>query len=222
MREGHDIHIPFDDHYARSVTYRASGLKQAIEFATLLEQRSFRRIEVFRFPLVNHATSETDHGSALVVDRKHDAIAEAVIAPALFAGDHQPGFSQRIRLIVGKNRFQILPAVGCVAQAVTRGDFAGQSALLQIGDGFVGGFELGLVILGRLEHHVRQVLRSLGLFRAPRIRRLLRHHHADTARQILDRIDVAHALMFHQKTDGAAMRSAAEAMVELLGLADGK
>ena len=50
--------------------------------------------------------------------------------------------------------------------------------------------------------------------------RLLGNGHAYAAREILDRIDKAHALVFHQKTDGSAMRPATEAVIELLGLAD--
>src|SRR5690606_9562763 len=40
--------------------------------------------------------------------------------------------------------------------------------------------------------------------------------HAGAARQVLDRIEELHAVVLHQEVDRAAMRAAAEAVVELL------
>jgi hypothetical protein len=43
---------------------------------------------------------------------------------------------------------------------------------------------------------------------------------ADRGGQVLDRLDEADAGVLHQEADGAAVRAAAEAVVELLGRAD--
>jgi len=47
-----------------------------------------------------------------------------------------------------------------------------------------------------------------------------RHLQAHLTRQILDRFEEGHALVAHQKTDGAAVLAAAEAMIKLLVGAD--
>ncbi len=44
----------------------------------------------------------------------------------------------------------------------------------------------------------------------------VRHLQADRRGQILDRLDEADAGMLHQEADGAAVRTAAEAVIELL------
>jgi hypothetical protein len=49
---------------------------------------------------------------------------------------------------------------------------------------------------------------------------LLRHHHADTLRQVFDGIDKAHAGILDQEADRRAMGAAAEAVIKLLGGAD--
>src|SRR5687768_1657022 len=43
-----------------------------------------------------------------------------------------------------------------------------------------------------------------------------RHFHADRLREILHRVDEAKAPVFHEETDGGAVCSAAEAVIELL------
>src|SRR5258708_14514473 len=108
-------------------------------------------MQIFWIALVDHASAEADDRTALVVDRKHDAVAETVVAPAFLAGNYQPGLSQRIRLVLGEHRLQVLPAVRRIAEAITRGNFAGQSALLQIANGFVRRLQLGLVTMGGLQ-----------------------------------------------------------------------
>ena len=48
-------------------------------------RRRFRRVEVFRLAGVEHPPAEADHAAARVVDREHDAVAEAVVALAVVA-----------------------------------------------------------------------------------------------------------------------------------------
>ena len=147
---------------------------------------------------------------------KHDAVAETIIAPPLLVHDHQPGFAQRLRLIVGEHRFQVLPAVGGVAETVAGGDFAAEPATLQIRHRPFRGLELGLVVLRRIEHDLGQIFGGLGLFLMAQVGGLLGHGHAGTTGQFLDRVDEAHALVLHQKADRGAVRAAAEAVIELL------
>ncbi|MNT13465.1 hypothetical protein D3C72_1484370 [compost metagenome] len=48
------------------------------------------------------------------------------------------------------------------------------------------------------------------------------HDHAHVLRQVFDGVDKAHARVLDQEADRGAMRATAEAVIELLGGADGK
>ena len=48
------------------------------------------------------------------------------------------------------------------------------------------------------------------------------HLHADLAGELLDRIDEGKSAVLHEEADRAAMHAAAEAVIELLGGADGE
>src|SRR5690606_31538962 len=125
------------------------------------------------------------------------------------------------RLVIRKYAFQALPFVRRVAEAETGGDFAGEAAPSEVIDGARGGLELILVIALRPGHQLGHRGLFLGVLRilaAP----LVRHAQAEIAGQFLDCIDKAQALVRHDEADGAAMRAAAEAVVELLGRADGE
>ena len=192
---------------------------QAVEFVAFFEQRRFRRIQVFGFALVQHAPAEADDLAAHVDDGEHDAVAEAVVALAFFARDHEAGLDQRGVLVVGHGGFQVLPVVRRIADAEARGDFAGEAAALEVVDGARGLFQLLAVVARGGLHQVVQIRRDLVL---RHIGGFLRHGDAYALGQFLHRFHKAHAGVFHDKADGRAMRAAAEAVIELLGLADGE
>src|SRR6185503_3321321 len=106
----------------------------AVELAAFLEQRRLRRVQVLRLSVSQHAPAEPDGRAARAEDRKHDAVAEAVVALALVLDD-QAGFHQGLVLIVGEWRFQRLPVIGRVADAEARRDLAAQTTALEVLDG---------------------------------------------------------------------------------------
>src|SRR6185369_11230668 len=85
-------------------------------------------IQVLGLALVDHPAAETDHRAALVEDGEHDAVAKAVVAPALFLVDHQAGFGQALVAVVRKHFFQRLPVVRRIADSEARRGLTGTVA----------------------------------------------------------------------------------------------
>ena len=73
-------------------------------------------------------------------------------------------------------------------------------------------FSCSVVVL-RGARHVGQRDRPVFVLAARHA--LLRHLHADVGGEFLDSVDEAESRVLHQETDGAAVRAAAEAVVEL-------
>jgi hypothetical protein len=227
LGQGDDVHIAFGHQHVAGVADRLARLEQAVQLLALVEQRGFRRVQVFRFAAIHHAAAKADHLALGVPDREHDALAEAVVAFLVAAVlvhlvDDEAGLDQRQRFVVLEHGAQVVPAGGRIAHAEARRHFAGQAAALQVGDRVRRLAQLGAVEVAGLVQRVghRQRLRLLGGALGRRdLVVLFRDDHADALRQVLDRIDEAHARVFDQEADGSAVRAAAEAVVELLGRA---
>src|SRR5690606_119488 len=116
------------------------------------------------------------------------------------------------------------PVGACPAQSEARRDRSAQAPLLEVGDRGGRGLEASLVIrMRRIENLL--VPRDL-LLAALRGGALggaavfFGHRHADGRGQAAHRLGEAGPGVLHQKRNGAAMRSAAEAVVKLLGGTD--
>ena len=118
----------------------ASSFKQAVQLAALAEHRCFGGIEVFGFFIAQHAAAKTDAFALDVADGKHDPIAETVVAFGFtgrilvvgFAGNDQAAFNQQRVVIVRKHAGQAAPAFRGIAEAKGFGDFARNTAPLEI------------------------------------------------------------------------------------------
>ena len=124
-----EIELSFAHDRTIRLDQAAFRLMQTKEDASFPEKRRLGRVQIFGALrlLFEHAAAEGDDFAHIIVNREHDAVAETVVTPAI-ASDHQSGFGKRLRLIFGKDRFQILPAVRGIAQSITRGDLARHSA----------------------------------------------------------------------------------------------
>ena len=218
LRQRDDVHVAFDDDGEAFVADRLLRQVKAVEFAPLLEQRRFRRVQILRLALVQDAAAEGDDAATAVMDRKDDAIAEAVVAPPLVVVDDQAGFGQDLCLVVRKDLLQRLPVVGGVAEAEARGDFARQAAALQVIDGAAGGLELIVVEACSQAHCLVEAFAAVVL-RAGAAS-VVGDLQADLGGEFLHRVDEAEPAVFHQEAECAAMHAAAEAVIELLGRAD--
>jgi len=102
LRQCDDVHIAFDHDRASCSLDRGARFEQAVKLRAFVEQRGFRRIEVFRLPLVEHPAAEADSLALDVLDGEHDAVAEAVVA-SIVAVDDQPRCGERIHQVIGEN-----------------------------------------------------------------------------------------------------------------------
>ena len=222
LRQRHDIHVALDDDHHPCVADRLPGLEQAIELASLHEQRRLGGVEVFRLARVDHATPETDVAALRIGYRKDDPVAEAVVALAALADDHQPHGFQRLVFVIGDCFFEVLPAVGGKPQSKARRDLAREAPALQISDRARRRLQLVLVVGCRDVEQVGEV-RQLVATRTQRFAVAgLRNRQPDLLSQLLDGFREGHSRMLDQEADRGAVCAAAEAVIELLGRGDGE
>ena len=150
---------------------RAARLEQAIELAALDEDRRLGRVQVLRLAAVEHAAAEADDLALDRADRKHDAIAEAVVAlllgPFVALHDDHAALGQQRIVVAREHAGQAAPARRRVAQAEALGDLAAQAAALEVVDGLRVLLELAAVVLrGALQHLAQRGLVRSGLQRA--------------------------------------------------------
>ena len=156
-----------------------------------------------------------------VTDGEHDAVAEAVVALAVLLDEETRLEQPRAPLGVRPHgREQMVPPRRRVSHPKAGGDLTGQPSAFEVvhRTGRLGvRAELFAEVLGRLAEHAierREIGRSwAGLA-------LLGQFEARLAGEVLDGVEKAEALVLHEEADGAAVRPAAEAMVELLLAAD--
>ena len=133
--------------------------------------------------------------------------------------DEPRGVERRL-VVVGERRFEVLPAVGRVADAEARRDLAGEAAALEVVDRALA---TPSAARGRTSPPSSSArCRSVG-FRAPCLLAARAPRGTvmpDVARELLDRVEETTAAVFHQEADRRAVRAAAEAVIELLGRAD--
>ena len=150
---------------------------------------------------------------------------------AVIAFGHQPGFQQlpAAKLVVAEGGGEVVPAIRRVTNAEIGGDTAIQPPPFQVGDGLFCLRPAQLLLepavgFGDNFHQQRGGFFAgfaAGFSRIPaRLPRVLdRHLQPGTFRQLFDRLDETQIGVFHQETDGGAVRAATEAMVKLLDLA---
>ena len=98
LRQRNDIHIPFDDEKARRFRICLLRLIKAVKLTALMENVSFRGVEVLGQGITQHATTKTNHPATLVADREHHPFAEAVVASSLVVGDQHTCVDQRFTI----------------------------------------------------------------------------------------------------------------------------
>jgi hypothetical protein len=113
-----------------------------------------------------------------------------------------------------------LPAIRRVTDTEASGHFAGEASFLAVFDGVWRNLELRLVVRGSACHDLDQRAGLAGFLIVEAAAIAFRYRHAGATSQVLDGIDEAHALVFHDEADSRAVGAAAEAVVELLGRAD--
>ena len=81
LGQGYHIHVAFHHIQLFQLFHLAPRLVEAIEFAPLVKDGGLRGVQILGFVGgVQHAPAKADDAPALIVDGKHDAVAEAVVA----------------------------------------------------------------------------------------------------------------------------------------------
>ena len=172
LRERHHVHVALDDQRVARLAQRGAGLVQAVQLAALDEQRRLRRVEVFGLAVVDHSAAEADHLAAHRADRKHDAVAKAVVALLLPRPSpcamHQAGLDEQRIVVPRKHAGQVAPARGRVAQSQSAPAISPvRPRPLQVVDGPRAGFQRSLVVVCRPARELRSaVCRFSALFGA--------------------------------------------------------
>ena len=222
LRQRDHVHVALDHDQAFEPGVRLFRLPQAVQFAALVEQRGFRRVEVFRRILgIDHASAERDDASASVVDREHQPVAELVVDVAAVLLRKQTGaFEQLHAPRIGAERVaQRGKPVRRIADAEAFDDAGVDAALVDV--------SLRLVVLRELaaEEGVGRVQRGenvAGVAILVALAGIARHFQPGALGQFVDRVEEFEAVVVHQERDRGAVRAAAEAVVELLGRRHGE
>ena len=98
---GDHVDIALDRDHRRALVRGGARGGDVVERPALVEERRLRRVQVFRLRvLLERASAEGDDAAAQIGDRKHHAIAEAVVGHRdVVAGNQQPGFDHVRRSI---------------------------------------------------------------------------------------------------------------------------
>ena len=195
-----------------------------VERRAFVEERRLRRIEIFRLRLfLQRAAAEGDDAAAQVGDRKHDAVAEAVVGHRnVVAGDQQAGLDHVLdrNAVAAEMLLQREALVWCVAEAEfqlrRRIEAAVGEIAARLGAG--AGRQRRFKELRRQFHDVVERL-------APRIALLvfardLRQRHAGHLRQPLDRFREADAFRLHDEVEDRAVLARGEIEPGLLLVVD--
>ena len=91
---GDDVDIAFDHDQLRAVMRGLSRGREIVEIVALVKQRGFRRVQVFRLSVfLQRAAAERDDAAPRIRDRKHHAVAEAIVGHGnVLAADQQARF----------------------------------------------------------------------------------------------------------------------------------
>ena len=90
---GDHVDIAFDHHDRTAVMGRLPRGAEIVEMVALVKQRRFRRIQIFRrHVLLERAAAKRNHAAPHIGDRKHHAVAEAIIGHRnIVAADQKTG-----------------------------------------------------------------------------------------------------------------------------------
>ena len=230
LRQCDDVHVALHDQGVSLLADRAAGFEQAVQLSTLDEHRGFRGIQVFGLTLVQHPAAKTDDLPLDRSDREHDAVAESVVTPRLFRFTLRHEDQSRIRefrrVVLWECTCERSPPFGRIPEAEVLCDPTGQASAFEVIDG-ARGFPQALPIMtGRLFEDLGQrpaLCAGLCIDRSlSRVDFRSGYLEAEALRQILQPFDETHARMLHQEPQRIPVGAAAEAVVELLGGADGE
>src|SRR5262249_20824285 len=209
------------NHESLETAARTARLVQAVELASLVEERRLGRVEVLRLARVDDASAEGDHAAARIANREHHAVAEAVVvtltlpAGAAFAFDDETGVDEALALGIAaaETTQHLVPRVGGVADREALAGRGRETALRQV----LARARLAPELLRVEARNARQqfVQRLIRARRGTIDAALVRHLESEAHGELLDGLGEGHVIVIHEKAERSAVLAAAEAVIEL-------
>ncbi len=226
LAERHHIHIALHHQDPTRILVRLLDFVETEQLPSLVEDGRFGRVKILGRAIPQHPATEADDPAALVADREHDAIAEAVIAAraAVTRDQHAARDEQLLVFPAGsKAATHLIPVSGGIPDVEALDHLASQASAFQILHRLRRVLEIALVEARNLVHQLEQILADgrLAIGRAADAL-LTGDLHAMQAGQLFDGIGKLEPVVLHHKADGIAVGTAAETVIELLLLTDGK
>ncbi len=222
--EGNRVHIAFDRDQASGLATGDGGALDIVKRTPLVEERGVGRVQIFRHAVAafEDAPAKGDHPLACILDRQHHPPAKAIVGRLVLNADEQARLDQHGLVEPGESGFERPLVVRRPAKAELANGLFVQPAPLEIvaRSQPIGRPEIGDEPLLRGGHHVMQARAFYRPF--CRLRVGGRDVHPGGGGQFLHSIHELHAALVGHPADRIAMRAAAEAMVEALGIVDGK
>ena len=199
----------------RAVVRRLAGGGDVVERRALVEERRLRRVEIFRRDLLlQRAAAERDDPAAPIADRKHDAVAEAVVRHRnVFAGDDQAGLDHVLDRDFGGAEMLLERVL--LGRRIAEAEFE----LRRRGEAAVGEIAAAAGAVSRRQRRSRRTSRpfrrcraaSCGALRALPLRAISTGSGTPAiSGQPFDRFRKAHALGLHQKVENVAVLARGE------------
>ncbi len=189
-----------------------------VEQPALVEDRPFRRVQIFGLHIPQCAPAEADRAAARIVDGEHQPAAKTVVA-ALRRFPGEARLQQLLRLQAREFRAHRIrkrvARTGRKTQAELRLQGRGHRAPLQIGAGLCSADRLQLAPkpVPRGLHQLVEACASLAL---GIVAAQLGNRQPHFGCKRLHRLHEGQAVLLHHEADRVAVRAAAEAMVEAL------
>ncbi len=136
-RQGDHVHIAFGDDDTALVMRRLAGSRDVEQHPALVKQRRFRRIEIFRLLLLaERPAAKGDDLAARIGDRKHQPVAEPVIADGdVVARNQHAGGRHVVRgeAFCREMLLELVAALRSIAEAEAVNVRRGEAAPFEIG-----------------------------------------------------------------------------------------
>ncbi len=220
--QGDHVDIAFNRDQAVVLVRGLAGLVEIVEHFALVEDRRLGRVEVFRRHVrTERAAAKGDDAAALVADRKHDTVAETVIADGIvLVNDDEAGLDHLLErhALAGELVAEPRPVIAGIADAEFLLHGGGEIAVGEIaaGLGTMRRLQFGLEQFGGNFHDVIEactdsITRHVSFGND-------RHGKPGIGGETLHRFRKAQALLLDEEGEDIAARLAAEAMIAALAV----
>ena len=214
---GDDIHVALAENQV--VFFAPPGQIQGIQIAPFVEYLCVRGIDILGLAVSQDTSSESDHPASDILDREHDAVPESVMNSLLFIEQSYIRLQNQIirKSFLSQIGSQVIPGSVREAEPELVERLRRQLPSSEIPHAALSpaGAEQLVIIGRRLLVDREQVLPVLLAFSGLLTQFPDGKRDAGPVRQLLQRLREGAVVVFHQESDRASSRSAAEAVIHV-------